>query len=125
MQIREATEADFESIWPVFHEVASAGDTYAYPREVTQAEGKRLWLDVPRKTYVAESEAGLLGTYYIKTNQSGPGTHLCNGGYMVPSSARGKGVATAMCEHSQKIALELGYETIHAARSRLPQLHAE
>ena len=34
---------------------------------------------------------------------------MCNCGYMVPTSARGKGVATAMCEHSQKIAVELGY----------------
>ena len=49
---------------------------------------------------------------YIKTNQNGPGDHVCNCGYMVSSTARGKGLATSMCEHSLKIALELGYKAM-------------
>ncbi|RRJ83796.1 GNAT family N-acetyltransferase [Aestuariirhabdus litorea] len=112
MQIREATEADYEKIWPIFHEVASAGETYAYPREVTKNEGKKLWMELPRKTYVVENNEGILGTYYIKTNQAGPGSHVCNCGYMVASSSRGQGIATVMCEHSQKMAVELGYEAM-------------
>ena len=44
LQIRIATEADFEDIWPIFEEVAAAGDTYAYPRETTKDEAKRLWV---------------------------------------------------------------------------------
>jgi ribosomal protein S18 acetylase RimI-like enzyme len=109
MLIREANEEDFDAIWPVFEEVVSAGDTYAYPKESSKAEGKRLWMKVSRKTFVAESGGEILGTYYIKTNQSGPGSHVCNCGYMVSTSARGKGIATEMCKHSQKMALELGY----------------
>ena len=31
---------------------------------------------------------------------------------MVSSKARGKGLATSMCEHSQKIALDLGYKAM-------------
>ena len=31
---------------------------------------------------------------------------------MVSSVARGKGLATIMCEHSQKVALELGYKAM-------------
>lgn len=112
LHIREATDADFERIWPIFQAIASAGDTYAYPRDVTKAEGKRLWLDLPRKTFVAEDDSELLGTYYIKTNQAGPGAHVCNCGYMVASSARGRGIATAMCKHSLRVALELGYEAM-------------
>jgi ribosomal protein S18 acetylase RimI-like enzyme len=112
MLIREATKSDFEKIWPIFHEIASAGETYAYPRDVTKEEGEKLWMDKPRKTFVAEREEGLLGTYYIKTNHAGPGSHVCNCGYMVPPTSRGKGVATAMCEHSQQVARELGYEAM-------------
>ena len=37
---------------------------------------------------------------------------MCNCGYMVSSNARGKGLATAMCEHSQTLALELGYKAM-------------
>jgi ribosomal protein S18 acetylase RimI-like enzyme len=112
VQIREATASDFDKIWPIFRDIAAAGETYAYPRDVTKDAGKKLWMDTPRKTFVAEAEAGLLGTYYIKTNQAGPGSHVCNCGYMVAPKARGKGVATAMCEHSQQVALQLGYEAM-------------
>ena len=66
-------------------------------------------MELPAKTYVAEHHGQILGTYYIKTNQAGPGAHVCNCGYMVSAEARGIGLATAMCEHSQQIATELGY----------------
>ena len=111
-KIREASEVDFDRIWPIFHAIASAGDTYAYPRDVTRAEGRRLWLDTPRKTFVAEDNGEVPGTYYIKTNQAGPGAHVCNCGYMVAAHAQGRGIATAMCKHSQAVALELGYEAM-------------
>ena len=55
MRIREATQSDFEKIWPIFREIASAGETYAYPRDVTKDEGEKFWMEMPRKTFVAES----------------------------------------------------------------------
>lgn len=112
MRIRRATGRDFDEIWPIFREIAEAGDTYAFPRGISQAEAARLWLDTPRKTHVLEEDGRILGTYYLKTNQAGPGDHVCNCGYMVSSAARGRGLATAMCEHSQAIALELGYKAM-------------
>jgi ribosomal protein S18 acetylase RimI-like enzyme len=112
MNIREAMERDFEDIWPIFHEVASAGETYACPRDTIKEEARRLWMEAPRVTFVAEDQGKILGTYYIKTNQAGPGSHVCNCGYMVSSQARGRGIATAMCKHSQKIAIQLGYKAM-------------
>jgi ribosomal protein S18 acetylase RimI-like enzyme len=112
LNIREATREDFEQIWPFFQEIVAAGETYAYPRDITKEEALKLWLDTPRRTYVLEEDGQILGTYYIKTNQSGPGDHVCNCGYMVSSAARGRGLATAMCEHSQKIAQQLGYKAM-------------
>jgi len=112
MRIRETIETDFEEIWPIFHEIASAGETYAYPQDTSKEEANRLWMLLPRKTYVAEEEGKIFGTYYLKTNQAGPGSHVCNCGYMVSSKARGRGLATAMCEHSQTIAIKLGYKAM-------------
>lgn len=112
MPIREATRADFEQIWPLLREVAAAGETYAYPRDITKEQAAALWLDAPRKTYVLEEEGQILGTSYIKTNQAGPGDHVCNCGYMVAPEARGRGIATALCEHSQAVARELGYSAM-------------
>lgn len=112
MRIREAGEADFESIWPVFHEIVSAGTTYGYPPDTSKQEAERLWMRLPRKTYVVEEKEEILATYYIKSNQYGPGDHVCNCGYMVSSRARGRGLATLMCEHSQAIAVKLGYKAM-------------
>ena len=112
MQIRKALDHDFDGIWPIFREIARAGDTYAFARDISKAEAARLWLDVPRETYVFEEDGQILGTYYLKTNQSGPGDHVCNCGYMVAPAARGRGLATAMCEHSQLVARELGYKAM-------------
>ncbi len=109
MNIKEATEKDFDGIWPIFSEVVKSGDTYAYPQDITKESALKIWIHDPHKTFIAEENNKTVGTYYIKKNQSGPGSHVCNCGYMVTSSARGKGIASAMCEHSQKIALDLGY----------------
>jgi ribosomal protein S18 acetylase RimI-like enzyme len=112
MNIREATTEDFDQIWPIFHEIAAAGETYAYPRDIGKKQAQEIWIEHPRKTYVIEEGGQVLGTYYIKTNQAGPGDHVCNCGYMVSSAARGRGFATAMCEHSQQIAKQLGYKAM-------------
>lgn len=112
MEIREATKKDFDGIWPIFKEVASAGDTYAYPRNTTKDEAMHLWMEIPQKIFVIENSGHILATYFIKSNQSGPGSHVCNCGYMVSAAARGKGLATSMCEHSQKVAVQLGYKAM-------------
>jgi L-amino acid N-acyltransferase YncA len=112
VNIRLATREDFEGIWPIFHEIAAAGETYAFPRDISKGEAIKLWLEDPRETYVFEEAGKILGTYFIKTNQAGPGDHVCNCGYMVSSMARGRGLATQMCEHSQKQALKLGYKAM-------------
>ncbi len=112
MNIREATPADFDQIWPIFHEVVAAGDTYAFAPDTSKDQAFKIWMETPRKTYVFEQAGQVLGSYFIKSNQGGPGDHVCNCGYMVASAARGRGLATAMCEHSQVIARQLGYEAM-------------
>jgi len=66
----------------------------------------------PDRTFVMEENGEILGTYYLKTNQDGPGKHVCNCGYMVTNAARGRGLAQKMCLHSQDIAAEMGYRAM-------------
>ena len=112
MKIREASENDFDKIWPIFHEIVSAGETYAYPQDTTKDQALNIWLKMPRKSFVFEEDANILSTYYLKENQAGPGSHVCNCGYMVASKYRGKGLGTSMCKHSQEVAKELGYKAM-------------
>lgn len=112
MKIRDATKEDWKYLWPIFRDIASTGDTYAYETDIGNEQAEQLWLVAPRKTYIVEDNGAIAGTYYLKTNHAGPGSHICNCGYMVSASARGKGLATLMCEHSQRVAVELGYKAM-------------
>ena len=67
MNIREAIREDWNAIWPIFHEIVKAGETYAYDVETTKEQAEKIWLDAPRKTYVFEEAGQIFGTYYIKT----------------------------------------------------------
>ena len=94
---------------PVFR----AGETYAFDPVITEAEVHRVWVELPAATYVAVDDAGtLLGTYYIKPNQPGLGAHVCNCGYIVSAAARGQGIASRLCEHSQDEARRLGFRAM-------------
>ena len=107
MKIREAVKEDFEQIWIIFQHIVSAGETYAYPLETSKEEAFQIWMEQPHKTFVCVEQQHIFGTYYLKPNNPGQGSHVCNCGYMVSPDARGKGLATLMCEHSQKAAKEL------------------
>lgn len=109
MHIREATPQDWDGIWPIFKDIVRQGTTYAYDRHTTKEQAQTLWLEQPRKTFVAEINDRIVGTYYLKTNQIGAGSHVCNCGYMVCSQVRGQGIASALCQHSQQIARQLDY----------------
>jgi ribosomal protein S18 acetylase RimI-like enzyme len=112
MTIRVATDADFDHIWPFWHTIVAAGETYAYPRQSTKQDARRFWLEMPQRTYVEEDQGAIAGSYYLKPNQPGPGRHVCNCGYMVAPAARGQGVATRLCQHSLQVARELGYKAM-------------
>ena len=90
-----------------------AGETYALSPDITEAEARKVWVELPTVTYVGQSSDGeVLGTYYIKQNQSGGGSHVCNCGYIVGENARGRGIASLMCEHSQREAKDLGFRSM-------------
>jgi ribosomal protein S18 acetylase RimI-like enzyme len=110
--IREITRSDFESFWPTFPQIIQAQETYAFYSDMTFEQAFNLWCEQSLKSYVFVEADVVLGIYYIKANAMGPSCHICNCGYMVSSNARGKGIARLMCEHSQKQALELGFEAM-------------
>lgn len=112
MLIRQAQTADFDAIWAILSGILAAGETYALPRDMEAEAARQFWMLAPRKTLVAEDAGRILGSYFLKTNQQGPGSHVCNCGYIVAPAARGQGLAAAMCEHSQALARTLGYRAM-------------
>lgn len=113
IRIREFQENDWPRIWQFMKPVIRAGETYPYAIDMTVDQARRMWLDVTESAYVAEDDDGTLsGTYYIKPNQPTLGAHVANCGYMVAAQARGRGIATSMCEHSQAEAVRRGYRAM-------------
>lgn len=112
--IRPMTTADWPAIWSLIEPVFRRGDTYAVSPSITEDAAHTLWVDMPQATFVAvdETDGAMLGTYYIKPNQGGGGSHVCNCGYITAERARGRGVASAMCEHSQVVAAARGFRAM-------------
>lgn len=112
-RIRQITDAEWPNVWVMMKPVIRAGETYPYARDMTDAGAQEMRLEIPEASDVAEDELGeLLGAYYIKPNQPTLGAHVANCGYIVSENARGRGVASRMCEHSQAEAVRLGYRAM-------------
>ena len=109
MTIRAATDADHDAIWNIFHEIIAAGDTYAFDPQMPREEALAYWFRTDTHTYVAEEDGGVFGTYILRPNQSGPGSHVANAAFMVARDAEGAGVGRRMAEHCLTEARRMGF----------------
>ncbi len=136
IKIRSATTKDHDAIWKIFHEIVSAGDTYALDPKMSREEALSYWFRADTQTYVAElhrqsvgeavgfprtatpSPTGgmkdqvIVGTYILRPNQSGGGSHVANAAFMVASDAQGCGVGRAMAEHCLNEARRIGFRAM-------------
>lgn len=112
MLIRPARPEDITSIWSVIGPIIRAGETYTLDPALSETDALAYWLEAGKETFVAEEDGAILGTYYMRQNQAGGGSHVCNCGYMTSSSATGRGVARKMCEHSLSHARLCGYRAM-------------
>jgi ribosomal protein S18 acetylase RimI-like enzyme len=109
MEIRLARPEDQDAIWRILEPTIRAGDTYALPSDMSEADGVAYWMGHDRETFVAEENGLILGTYFLRPNQLGGGAHVANCGYVTAPEATGRGVARRMCEHSLERARDRGF----------------
>lgn len=109
MLIRPACLEDHPAIWEILEPVIRAGETYALDRDMNREATLAYWLAPDKETFVAEEDGAILGTFYMRANQAGGGSHICNCGYMTSAQATGRGVARQMCQFSLNHARERGY----------------
>jgi ribosomal protein S18 acetylase RimI-like enzyme len=135
LKIRLATNKDRDKIWRIFHEVVATGDTYAFDPAISRREALAYWFALGTHTYVAERESTghgvavsgkpaaspramavqdlqIVGTYILRPNQSGGGSHVANAAFMVIPEARGQGIGRAMGEHCLSEARRLGFRAM-------------
>jgi len=111
--IRPATEADWPAIWPVFRDTVAAGETYAYPEDLTSSRARALWLEPPPGLAVVLEEDGeLLGTAKMGPNRPGRGDHVGTASFMVAEAARGRGVGRRLAAYVVDWHRQQGYRGI-------------
>jgi GNAT superfamily N-acetyltransferase len=122
LKIREATNADRDAIWEIFHEVVAAGDTYPLDPKMSREDAFAYWFQPEAHVYVVELDrfnrssseeaSEVVGTFMLHPNQSGGGGHVANAAFMVPAVARGQGIGRAMGEHCLREARRLGFRAM-------------
>ncbi|HSE12348.1 MAG TPA: GNAT family N-acetyltransferase, partial [Rudaea sp.] len=53
LTIREIGADEFGLLWPIFHDVVAAGDTYSYAPDTSFDEARRLWTSGDARCFVA------------------------------------------------------------------------
>lgn len=112
IEIRAATTEDLDQVWGIIKEVISKGDTYVFVPNSSKEYMLKYWYGPDRYTYVATVMGKVVGTFMIRDNQPGLGSHVANGSYMVSEEAFGKGVGRRMGEYSLMEAKRLGYKAM-------------
>jgi GNAT superfamily N-acetyltransferase len=112
MTIRRATDADADALWAIIEPILAPGDTWAFAPDTPRHEMLAFWLGPAVRSYVAENQGEVVGTFFLKTNQPGQGAHVVNAGYMVHPAQAGQGIGRAMGLFSLAEARRLGYRAM-------------
>jgi ribosomal protein S18 acetylase RimI-like enzyme len=112
INLRPAKPEDTDTLWDIFHEVGKGGDTYAHTGEMTKDQFITYWLAPTNHVYVAELDGNIAGTFLLRQNHWGRGSHIANGAYMVHSGFRGHRIGKTLGQHSIDEAKRLGFKAI-------------
>jgi L-amino acid N-acyltransferase YncA len=107
VNIREAHDDDWPSIFPIFSAIVAAGESYTYPPNLSLNDAKAQWMEgAPSRVIVAVDEGRIVGSAKAGPNHPGRGAHVATASFMVDPNAQGQGVGRA-----------LGLEVIEWARA--------
>lgn len=109
--VRDYAPADWPQVWCIVEAVVTAGETFTYDPFMGEQEAREMWTGVgmPGRVSVAVSDGLVRGTAVMGTNRPGPGSHVSTASFMVASSARARGVGTALCRDALRWARSSGY----------------
>lgn len=112
LTIREANDRDRDAIWEIFRATVAPGDAFVYHPNTPREEAMAYWFAKGTRTYVAEENGKIVGSYILRDNRPGLGNHVSNAGFMVDPAARRSGIGRAMGEHALSEARRLGYRAM-------------
>ena len=112
LQIQLASSKDFESIWPILQNVIIRGDTYTFARDTSAEEAHAYWMQPGAWTYIAFLDGLVVGSYILKPNQPGLGSHVANAAFIIGENFRGQGLGKRLAEHALSEAKQKGFRAM-------------
>ncbi|WP_263355756.1 GNAT family N-acetyltransferase [Acidicapsa ligni] len=112
IEIRNAVIRDWENLWEILEPVIRAGEVFALPTDMPNEAALEYWFAPGNWVFVAEENGAVVGSYYLRANQRGGGSHVCNCGYVTAEWAGRRGVASRMCEHSLGFGSAVGFRAM-------------
>jgi len=113
VEIRQADIEDWPRIWPIFADIVAAGETYAYPEDLTLETARSLWMEAPPgQTVIAVDGDKVVGSAKMGPNRPGRGAHVSTASFMVDPAAQGKGVGRALGRYAVEWARSQGYRSM-------------
>src|SRR5262245_24356240 len=104
MHIRDASSEDWSAIWPFMRQIVTAGETYTWDRDTSEADARDIWFrwenDPKGHTVVAvDTDGTILGTAETGRNHRGGASHIAGASFMVDPAHSGQGVGRALGEY--------------------------
>ena len=112
MKIRDALYTDWPRIWPFWHRIAVARDTYAWNPDTTSEQAAAQWLEPPPgRVFVVEDGDELVGSAQLHPNY-GPASRVANASFIVDPDRSGRGIGRALVTHTLDAARADGYRAM-------------
>jgi GNAT superfamily N-acetyltransferase len=105
-------EPDEAELFAAYAAVVEEGGAFPHRPPIDRGGFRSAWLDGMTAVRVAREQGRFAGSYFLRPAFPGAATRIANAGYLVPAELRGNGIGRRLCEHSLRLARELGFEAM-------------
>jgi ribosomal protein S18 acetylase RimI-like enzyme len=110
--IREATEQDWPGIWPFWHQIALARDTYCWHPDTDEPTARRIWMEPPPgRVYAVLDGQTVVASAQLHPNY-GPASHVANASFIVDPDRSGEGIGRRLVRHVLDRARAAGFRAM-------------
>jgi L-amino acid N-acyltransferase YncA len=110
---RDAKDEDWPGIWPFWHRIAVAGETYSWDPATTSEAARADWMvRPPGRTIVGETEDGQIRASAELQPNYGPASQVANASFIVDPDFSGKGIGRQLLAHVLDEARADGYRAM-------------
>ncbi len=109
LSIRAVKSDETEAVIDIVEPIVRSAESYAIEPDLSREQIQEWWFSSEHEIRVAVHRDRVIGSYYLRANQRGPGAHIANCGYVTFSDFTRRGVGRAMCLDSMAVARSRGF----------------